>query len=68
MKNTATITKTAAAAEANVGSELSKVGVTVMSMSAAVVGVWGAACLFAGTINSGGPAGLISNLVTAITG
>jgi hypothetical protein len=68
MKNAAAINKTAATTEAHVGTELNKVGVTVMTMSAAVVGLWGTACLFAGTISSGGPLGLISNLLTAITG
>lgn len=68
MKNTTAINKTAATTEAHVGTELNKVGVTVMTMSAAVIGLWGTACLFAGTISSGGPLGLISNLMTAITG
>ena len=68
MKNSTAINKTAAIETANVGTELNKVGVTVMTMSAAAVGLWGVACLFAGTISSGGPAGLVSNLMTAIIG
>ena len=68
MKNSTATIKTAAIVEANVGTELNKVGVTVMTMSAAVIGVWGTACLFAGTISSGGPMGLVSNLMTAIIG
>lgn len=68
MKNSTAINKTAAITEANVGTELSKVGVTVITMSAAVIGLWGTACLFAGTISSGGPLGLVSNLMTTITG
>ena len=53
MKNSTATIKTAAIVEANVGTELNKVGVTVMTMSAAVIGVWGTACPFAGTISSG---------------
>jgi len=68
MKNLTAINKTTAITEASVGTELSKVGVTVMTMSAAVIGLWGTACLFVGTISSGGPLGLISNLMTGITG
>ena len=68
MKNSTAINKTAAITDANVGTELSKVGVTVITMSAAVIGLWGTASLFAGTISSGGPLGLISNLMTTIIG
>ena len=68
MTNSSAINKTAAITEANVGTELSKVSVSVMTMSAAVIGLWGTACLFAGTISSGGPLGLINNLMTGITG
>ena len=68
MKQTSAITKATATTDANVGSELSRVGATVMTMSAAVIGLWGTACLFAGTATSGGPVNLISSLMTAITG
>jgi len=37
MKNSTAINKTAAITDANVGTELSKVGVTVITMSAAVI-------------------------------
>ncbi len=68
MRNSTAINNTATTREAIIGTELSKVGVTVLTMSAAVIGLWGTVCLFAGTISSGGPLGLISNLVTAIIG
>ncbi|RUM42840.1 MAG: hypothetical protein DSY80_06555 [Desulfocapsa sp.] len=68
MNNSTTTIKTTAIAEADVGTELSKTGVTVMAMSTAVIGLWGVTCLFAGTINSGDPIVLISNLITAIVG
>lgn len=67
MSNPTAINKTAATIEENVGIELSKVGVTVITMSAVVIGLWGTACFFAGTISNGGPLGLISNLMTTIT-
>lgn len=67
MKNSTAINKTAAISEADLGTELSKVGVTAVSMSAVVVGAWATACLFAGAISSGGPLGLFSNLMITIT-
>ena len=52
----------------NVGTEISKVSVAAIVVSAGVIGCWATACLFAGTISSGGPSGLISHLVKAIIG
>ncbi len=48
--------------------EISKVSAAVMTISAASIGCWALACLFAGTGSSGGPLGLVSSLVTTITG
>ncbi len=48
--------------------EVSKVSVYAIAISAGLIGLWATVCLFAGTISSGGPFGLISNLVKAITG
>ncbi len=48
--------------------EVSKVSVYAIAISAGLIGLWATVCLFAGTLSSGGPFGLISNLVKAITG
>ena len=54
--------------KANVGTEISRVSVAAIVVSAGVIGCWATACLFAGTLSSGGPSGLISHLVKAIIG
>lgn len=48
--------------------EVSKVSVYAIAISAALIGCWATASLFAGVFSSGGPFGLISNFVKAITG
>ena len=57
-----------AKATATVTTEISKVGVYAITISSGIIGCWAVACLVAGTISSGGPFGLISNLVKAIIG
>ena len=48
--------------------EINKVSATVMTISAASIGCWALTCLFAATVSTGGPLGLLSSLVTTITG
>jgi hypothetical protein len=48
--------------------ELSKVSVAFIAITAGVIGCWATASLFAGTISSGGPIGLIQNFITALVG
>ena len=48
--------------------EVSKVSVYAIAISAGLIGLWATVCLFAGLLSSGGPFGLISNLIKAITG
>ncbi len=48
--------------------EVSKVSVYAIAISAGLIGLWATVCLFAGMLSSGGPLGLVSNLVKAITG
>jgi len=64
MEQTGSQTKT----KANATSEISKISVAVMAFSAAVIGCWATACLFAGAISSGGPMGLVQNLIATIIG
>jgi hypothetical protein len=54
--------------KANASSEISKVSVTAIAISAGIIGCWATACLFAGTISSGGPLGLVQNLISTIIG
>lgn len=56
-----------AQSKVDVSTEISKVGVYVIAVSAGVIGCWAAICLIAGTITSGGPFVLLSNLFKAIT-
>lgn len=49
-------------------SEVSKVAVTAMSITAGIIGIWAIACMISGISNSGGPVSLLLNLVNAISG
>jgi hypothetical protein len=64
METTNTREKSIATASA----EISKVSVAFIAITAGVIGCWSMASLFAGTISSGGPVGLIKNLITAVIG
>ncbi len=64
MENSETLAKSRAHASA----EISKVSVVFIALTAVVIGCWATASLFAGTISSGGPIGLIQNFITAVTG
>jgi hypothetical protein len=55
-------------AKSSTGNEVSKVAVTAVSLTAGIIGIWAVACMVAGTLNSGGPVALISNLIKAILG
>ncbi|MCF8056437.1 MAG: hypothetical protein K9K37_07340 [Desulfocapsa sp.] len=54
--------------KASANGEISKVSVAVIVVSAGIIGCWATACLFAGTINSGGPLALAQNLINSILG
>ncbi len=69
MKNSATINRAKATVTTTTASaELNKIGATVITFSAAAIGCWSMVALFAGTISSGGPLGLLNALSTTITG
>lgn len=61
-------TETHQKSRANASAEISKVSVAFIALTAGVIGCWAMASLFAGTISSGGPIGLIQNLITAVVG
>lgn len=49
-------------------SEISRVAVSAIGISAAFIGVWAVACIIAGISSSSGPIDLFSNLFKAIIG
>lgn len=67
MNNSTTISRNDAITGTTISTELNKVGAIAFAVSAAVIGCWAVTVLFA-AISSGGPLGLLSSLVTTITG
>jgi hypothetical protein len=70
MKNFTGIDKgrASSAATTNVSTEISKIGITALGITAGIIGCWAIASMVAGAINSGGPINLVANLFTAING
>ena len=60
-------TKTQAETKATASTEVCRISATIIALSAGVIGCWATASLFAGTIISGGPSGLIQNFISAVT-
>ena len=61
-------TETQANTKTIANSEISKVSAAFIVLTAGVIGCWATASLFAGTIASGGPGGLVQNFITAVIG
>jgi len=70
MKNFPSIDKSRASCTtaSNVSTEISKISIIVLSLTACIMGCWAVASMIAGALNSGGPIGLVVNLFTAING
>ncbi|MBA3005864.1 MAG: hypothetical protein KKB91_02855 [Proteobacteria bacterium] len=70
MKNFPSIDKIHASSTTatNVSTEISKIAITALSITACIMGCWAVASMIAGAVNSGGPIGLVVNLFTAING
>lgn len=49
-------------------SEISKVAISAIGISAGLIGVWAVACIIAGISSSGGPIDLFSTLFKTISG
>ena len=62
-----TTTQTNKGTEINTSYETSKFAMTVGMTMAALVGIWGCACMIGGLMD-GGLGGLVKGLVSAITG
>ena len=45
-----------------------KMAVGVIGLASMLIGCWAVVCLVSGIISSGGPVGLLSNLIAAISG
>ena len=67
MKTTATV-QTRSTVKEDTGVELSRVGVSAIGITSAVIGCWAVVSLGAGMVSSGGPAGLVANFVSAFIG
>jgi len=52
----------------DVNTEIAKVSVTAIAVTAGVIGCWATVSLLAGLVGSGGPVGLIQNFIAAVTG
>jgi hypothetical protein len=52
----------------DVGTEVSKVSITMVSIFAAVVGLWSFACIVGGLIASGGPLAFVKSWFGAVSG
>jgi hypothetical protein len=71
MKNTAQVqqkSKVGTAGNVGVGTEVSKVSVTVVAVFGVIVGLWSLASLVGGLVASGGPLALVGNWFKAVSG
>lgn len=68
MKKATAITGEKSIAQNTTGLANDKLAVGAIGITSLLIGCWAVVCLVSGTINSGGPAGLVSNLITAISG
>lgn len=48
--------------------DVSEVGMGVIMVLAALIGIWGVACLVGGIMNNGGISELLSGYISAVTG
>ncbi len=60
--------KAATQSAGQVDVEVSRVGITVIGFVAALIGVWGVACLVGGLISSGGPLAFVKDWFSAVLG
>ncbi|MDD3814264.1 MAG: hypothetical protein PHZ02_06410 [Desulfocapsaceae bacterium] len=70
MKNFPGIDKSRAysTAATNACTEISKIGITALGITAGIIGCWAVASIIVGAVNSSGPINLIAHLFTAING
>lgn len=68
MKTIATRIGSAVKTNVQVDDQVYKVGVAVIGLSSCAIGLWAAACVVAGIINSGGPINFIMDWFKAVSG
>lgn len=71
MKNSTQVqqkSKVSADGRADVGTEVSKVSMTVVAVFGVIVGLWSLASLVGGLVASGGPLALVGNWFKAVSG
>lgn len=68
MKKTTAVTRERSVIVETAGVEISKVGIYAIGTTSALIGCWAVVCFVSGMISSGGPAGLVSNYVSALIG
>ncbi len=68
MKNSTALTRERSIAQNTVGVANDKVAVGAIGAASLLIGCWAVVCLVSGIVSSGGPVGLVSNLITAISG
>lgn len=68
MKNATTLTRERSVAQDTVSVGSGKTGVVTIGVASILIGCWAVVTLVSGVISSGGPAHLLSNLITAISG
>jgi hypothetical protein len=71
MKNTIQVdqqVKTGVGAAGGVGTEVSKVSISVVAIFGVIVGLWSLACLVGGLVSSGGPLSFAGNWFKAVFG
>ena len=61
-------TDSRARTKADVTTDISKLGVYAIAISAGVIGCWATVCLVAGIVTNGGPVELVKSLFRAIIG
>ena len=70
MKTTSGIDKSRArnSTATNASTEISRIGITAIGITAGIIGCWALTSMIAGAINSNGPIDLAVSLFRAITG
>ncbi len=68
MKRATALTREESVARTTASTDNDKVAVGAIGVTSLLIGCWAVVCLVSGLISSGGPVGLVSNLITAIGG
>lgn len=67
-KKTLTGSRTTTLETATATSEISRVGIVSLGLSAALIGLWSISCMISGVVASGGPLSFVTSWFGAIIG